>query len=178
MAQKAIIYKTELQIADMDRHRYRNYSLTVARHPSETNVRMMARLLSFALNASEELKFTKGISTDDEPDIWEKNLTDDILLWIVLGQPGEKHLRKACGRADEVIVYTYQQRSAELWWKQFKDSSQRFDNLKVFSINEEACKSLTQLVNRHIHLQCTVQDGECWITHGESTVHVILQQWK
>ncbi|GMR06038.1 MAG: YaeQ family protein [Gammaproteobacteria bacterium] len=178
MALKATIYKTELQIADMDRNHFHNYSLTVARHPSETDIRMMVRLLAFALNASNELKFTKGISTDDEPDIWKKNLTDDIMLWVDLGQPGEKRLRKACGRAEEVIVYTYQQRSAELWWNQFEDSSQRFDNLKIFSIQEDTCKSLTQFITRNMQLQCSIQDGECWITDGKSTVHVILHQWK
>ncbi len=178
MALKATIYKTELQIADMDRNHYHNYSLTVARHPSETDIRMMVRLLAFALNASNKLKFTKGISTDNEPDIWKKNLTDDIMLWVDLGQPDEKRLRKACGRAEEVMVYTYQQHSAELWWKQFEDSSQRFKNLKVFSINEDACKSLTQLVNRNMHLQCTIQDGECWITGSDTCIHVILHQWK
>ena len=178
MAQKAIIYKTELQIADMDRNHYHNYSLTVARHPSETDIRMMVRLLTFALNASDELKFTRGISTDDEPDIWEKSLTDDIMLWIDLGQPDEKRLRKASGRAAEVIVYCYQQRSAELWWKQFEDSSQRFENLRVFSIKEDTCKSLTQFVNRNMQLQFTIQDGECWMTDGDTSIHVIPDQWK
>ncbi|MEA1889905.1 MAG: YaeQ family protein [Pseudomonadota bacterium] len=178
MAQKATIYKAELQIADMDRNHYQNYSLTVACHPSETDTRMMVRLLAFALNASDELKFTKGISTDDEPDIWKKSLTDDILLWIDLGQPDEKRLRKACGRAGQVIVYTYQQRSAEPWWKQIKDNCQRFENLEVISIREDACKDLSQLVNRNMRLQCTLQDGECWITDGEATVNVTLDQWK
>ena len=178
MAQKATIYKAELQIADMDRSHYHNYSLTIARHPSETDTRMMVRLLAFAINASDELKFTKGISTDDEPDIWEKSLTDDIMLWIDLGQPDEKRLRKACGRAEEAIIYTYQQRSAELWWKQIEDSSRRFDNLRVFSIKEDVCKSLTQFVNRNMQLQYTLQDGECWITDSDTTVHVKLRQWK
>jgi len=178
MAQKATIYKAELQIADMDRNHYHNYSLTVARHPSETDVRMMVRILAFALNADDELKFTKGISTDEEPDIWKKSLTNDIMLWVDLGQPDEKRLRKACGRAEEVIVYTYQQRSAELWWKQLEDNSQRFGNLKVFSINEDACKSLTQLVNRNMHLQCTMEDDEVWITGGDTIIHMILHRWK
>ncbi len=178
MAQKATIFKTELQIADMDRNHYQNYPLTVARHPSETDTRMMVRLLAFALNASDRLKFCKGISTDDEPDIWEKSLSDDITLWLDLGQPDEKRLRKACGRAEKVIVYTYQQRSAELWWKQLEENVQRFDNLSVFSINENASKSLAQLVNRNMHLQYTIQDGECWLTDGDTSVLVRLHQWK
>ncbi len=178
MALKATIYKVELQIADMDRNHYQNYSLTVARHPSETDVRMMVRLLAFALNAGEELKFTKGISTDDEPDIWEKSLSNTIMLWIDLGQPDEKRLRKACGRAKEVKIYTYQQRSAELWWKQLAGSCDRFENLRVYGIDEDSCKSMAQLVSRNMQLQYTIQDGECWISGNDASVHVPLQQWK
>jgi len=178
MALKATIYKAELQIADMDRNHYQNYSLTVARHPSETDVRMMARLLAFAFNAGETLRFTKGISTDDEPDIWEKNLSGDIELWIDLGQPDEKRLRKACGRSREVKIYTYQQRSAELWWKQFETDYQRFENLHIYSIDEASCTSMTHLVNRSMQLQYTIEDGECWISGSDKSIHVKPLQWK
>lgn len=178
MALKATIYKADLQLADMDRSHFHNYSLTIACHPSETDIRMMVRLLAFAFNADDSLMFTKGISTDNEPDIWRKNLTDDIELWIDLGQPDEKRLRKACGRAQQVIVYTYQNRSADVWWKQIESSIQRFDNLSVISIDEDSCNSLSQLVNRNMQLQCTVQDGECWLTDGTSSSHIKLHQRK
>src|SRR6056297_2009370 len=107
MALKATIFKAALNIADMDRHYYGDHQLTLAQHPSETAERLMVRLLAFALNASETLTFTKGISTDDEPDLWQKSLSDDIELWIELGLPNESRLRKACGRAQRVIVYAY-----------------------------------------------------------------------
>ncbi len=178
MAQKATIFKVDLQIADMDRNHFQNYALTIARHPSETETRMMVRLLVFALNANDDLMFSKGISTDDEPDIWQKNLMDDILLWIELGQPDEKRLRKACGRAEQVFVYTYQNRSAEVWWKQVENTLQRFDNLKVFSFNEKSIESLDQLINRNMQLQCTIQDAECWLTDGKSSAHIELTQRK
>ena len=178
MALKATIYKADLQIADMDRNHYQNYALTLACHPSETDTRMMVRLLAFALNANDDLVFSKGISTDDEPDIWQKNLVGDILLWIDLGQPDEKRLRKACGRAEQVFVYTYQNRSAEVWWKQIENSLQRFDNLKVFSFNENSIASLDQLVNRNMQLQCTIQDSECWLTDGKSSAHIELTERK
>ena len=125
MALKATIYKADLQLADINRSHFHTYSLTIACHPSETDIRMMVRLLAFALNADDELTFTKGISTENEPDIWLKNLTDDIVLWIDLGQPDDKRLRKACGQAQQVIVYTYQNRSADVWWKQIESSIQR-----------------------------------------------------
>jgi len=178
MALKATIYKADLQLADMDRSHFQNYALTIARHPSETDNRMMVRLLAFALNADDDLHFSRGISSDDEPDIWQKSLIDDIVLWIDLGQPDEKRLRKACGRAEKVIVYTYQKRSADVWWKQIESSVLRFENLSIFSFDEDSCDSLQQLVNRNMKLQCTIQDRECWLTDGISSSHITLQQRK
>ena len=107
MALKATIYKAELQIADMDRNYYQEHLLTLARHPSETDERMMIRLLAFAIHASDSLTFTKGLFDTEEPDLWQKDLTGAIQLWIEVGQPDEKRLMKACGRSEHVIVYSY-----------------------------------------------------------------------
>jgi len=102
MALNATIFKAVLQIADMDRNYYRDHALTIARHPSETDERMMVRLLAFVLHAHEALSFGKGLSADGEPDLWQKDLTGAIELWIDVGQPDEKSIRKACGRAKQV----------------------------------------------------------------------------
>src|SRR6478609_7781043 len=107
MALNATIIKAELHVADMDRHYYQQHNLTLAQHPSETDERLMVRLLVFALYASEFLTFTKGLSSEDEPDLWQKSLTGDIELWIELGLPSDKRIRKACGRAQQVIIYSY-----------------------------------------------------------------------
>ena len=107
MALKSTIYKAELQIANMDRHYYGDHSLTIARHPSETDERMMVRVAAFALFASERLEFCKGLSDTDEPDLWQKDLTGAIETWIEVGQPDERRIAKASGRADEVIVIAY-----------------------------------------------------------------------
>ena len=118
MAISATINKITLNIADMDRHYYQTHNLTVAQHPSETDFRFMMRVIAFSLNANEELSFTKGLCVDDEPELWVKSLTDEIELWIDFGQVDEKRIRKACGRADKVIIYTYNQRKASVWWDQ------------------------------------------------------------
>lgn len=115
MALKATIFKAEIQVADMDRHHYADYSLTLARHPSETDERMMVRLLAFALFADPALAFGKGLCVDDEPDLWQKDLTGTIERWIDVGQPDEKWTRKACGRAREVVLVAYG-RALEVWW--------------------------------------------------------------
>jgi uncharacterized protein YaeQ len=133
MALKSTIFKAALQVADMDRGYYADHALTIARHPSETDERMMLRVLAFALHADPQLSFGKGISTDDEPDLWRCDLTGAILLWIDVGQPDEKLVRRACGRADQVIVYTYG-RGADVWWGRNESTLERLQNLTVAGV--------------------------------------------
>ena len=116
MALRATIHKADLHVADSDRHYYGSHSLTIAKHPSETEERMMIRIIAFALQANEDLTFTKGLSDTDEPDLWIKDLTDAIKLWIEIGQPDERRILKACGRADQVIVYCYGGQTSKIWW--------------------------------------------------------------
>ena len=173
MALKATIFKVALQIADMDRNYYADHGLTIARHPSETDERMMVRILAFALNAHEKLAFGKGLSTDDEPDLWQQDLTGRIRLWIDVGQPDEKLVRRACGRADEVIIYTYG-RSAELWWARCSTALERTSNLRVVSVPMIACQDLARLAQRTMELQCTIQEGHVWLGNRDRTVEVAL----
>lgn len=178
MALKATIFKAELQIADMDRSYYATHALTLAQHPSETDERMMVRLAVFALHASEALSFTKGISTDDEPDLWEKDLTGRIELWIDIGQPDEKRIRKACGRARHVHIYCHSGHSAALWWQKHGDALNRFENLSVVNLPSDATKALADLVQRSMQLQCTVQDGQLWMSNGTDNVLLDPTTWK
>lgn len=170
MAIKATIFKATLNIADMDRHYYADHHLTIARHPSENDERMMIRLLAFILNASDSLEFTKGISTDDEPDLWQKNLSNEIELWIELGLPDESRLRKACNRADQVILYTYGGRAVPLWWEKHRGKLTRFNNLTIINLPPEATEPLAGLAERGMNLQCTIQDGTVNIGNKDSLV--------
>lgn len=172
MALKSVIYKTNLQIADMDRHYYHDHNLTIARHPSETDERMMLRIMIFAMNAHEELMFTKGLSTGDEPDLWLKNLNGDIELWIELGQPDVKRIRKVCSLSKRVIIYCYSGSSADIWWRQNANKLQRFENLSVFNISPDNIKELGNLSQRNMQLHCNIQENTIWLGNGESTVEV------
>ena len=169
MALKATIYKAELQIADMDRNYYQTHLLTLARHPSETDERMMIRLLAFAIHANEALTFTKGLFDTDEPDLWQKDLTGAIELWIEVGQPDDKRLMKACGRSDKVVVYTYSATS-HIWYKQIANKLDRAKNLSVVNIPAEASAQLEKMANRNMQLQCTIQDGQIYLTDSVETV--------
>jgi uncharacterized protein YaeQ len=172
MALKATIFKAELQISDMSRNYYRDHSLTIARHPSENDERMMVRLLAFALNAHGDLAFAEGMSTDDEPALWRKDLTGSIELWIDVGQPDGKRIRKACGRARQVIVYSFSGRSADVWWKQVGKELEGLKNLTVINLLPGTAPELATLAQRTMKLQCTIQDGQAWVTDGNTSVHV------
>ena len=172
MALSATIFKASLQVSDMDRHYYADHQLTMARHPSETDERMMVRLLAFALHADEHLSFTEGLCADDEPALWQKSLSDEIELWIDVGLPDEKRVRKACSRAMHVCLYIYGGRNADLWWQNNAAKLQRFNNLTVIEIPEENSIQLASLVTRTMQLQCTLQDGEVWLSCEDQTLTV------
>lgn len=170
MALKSTIFKVELQIADLDRNYYQNHTLTVARHPSETDERMMVRVLAFAMHADPALVFGKGLSSEDEPDLWRKDLTGAIELWIDVGLPDEKRVRRACGRSQQVVVLTYGGRVADMWWQQNQAALQRQDKLTVINLSTEDSRALAALAERGMQLQCTLQEAELWlIVDGENT---------
>jgi len=174
MAVKATIFKAELQVSDMDRHYYQAHSLTLAQHPSETEERLMVRLLAFALNASDSLAFGRGISTDDEPDLWQKDLTGTIERWIEIGQPDEQRIRRACGRAGEVLVYTFSGRSAAIWWEKNAAALERCKNLSVIDVPSETSRAIAALASRGMQLQCFVQDGHVQLMNDAETVSIDL----
>ena len=169
MALKSVIYKAQLQIADMDRHYYADHALNIACHPSETLQRMMVRILVFALNAHERLEFGKGLSDTDEPDLWQKDLTGAIDTWIEVGQPDERRILKACGRADQVLVYAYGS-SADIWWKPLASKLTRTKNLTVWRIEPDTVEQLEKLCERTMQLQVTMQDGELWMRNSSDAV--------
>lgn len=178
MALKSTIFKAELQIADMDRNYYHVHNLTLARHPSETDERMMVRLLAFARHAHEALAFGQGLSTDDEPDLWLKDLTGAIELWIDVGLPDEKLVRKACGRARQVFVYAYGGRAADIWWGQSGSKLNRLPNLNVMQLPAETTQALAGLAQRTMRLNCTIQEGQIWLADQDNTVQVELEALK
>ena len=176
MATKATIYKALLNIANMDSHYYAEHNLTMAKHPSETDLRLMVRLIAFILNADEELVFCKGISQEDEPDLWKKSLGGDIELWIDLGQPDEKRIKKACGRSEKVIIYTYQEGMAASWWKSIETSLTRFSNLKVVYLEMDG--DIEVLAKRAMNLQANISDGELTLIDDEHSVVIRQNVWK
>ncbi|MCB5363510.1 YaeQ family protein [Pusillimonas sp. CC-YST705] len=177
MALRSTVYKADIHVADNDRAYYGSHAVTVARHPSETDERLMVRLLAFSLHADEEdrLAFTRGLSEVDEPDLWRLDLTGAVKLWVETGLPDERRLLKACGRADQVVVYAYG-RNADGWWAGVKNKLSRARNLTVYGLPVQATQDLAALAARSMSLNVNVQDGTAWVTadSGEASVEVLL----
>jgi uncharacterized protein YaeQ len=178
MASNATIFKAALQIADVDRHYYQDHAVTLARHPSETEERMMVRLLAFVRHAHEALSFGRGLSAEDEPDLWQKDLTGIIDLWIEVGQRDEKSIRQACGRAKQVCLYTYGGRGADQWGKDNKMTLERLTNLTVVNVPADSTRALATLAQRTMDLHCTIQDGQMLMGDGKNAVHIELTTLK
>jgi uncharacterized protein YaeQ len=162
MALKSTVYKAELDIADMDRNYYASHSLTLARHPSESELRMMIGLAAFALNASDRLEFSRGLAETEEPDLWQSDLCGELELWIELGHPDERRLAKACGRSRQVLVYTYSA-SPELWWDPIAGTLSKFRNLSVLRLDPAQAKALEPMTLRSMSLSAVIQDSELWL---------------
>ena len=178
MALKATIFKVELSIADMDRHYYADHHLTIARHPSESDKRMMLRVIAFAFNANEHLIFTKGLSDVDEPEVWQKNYSDEIELWIELGQPSEQRIKKGCNQAQQMLVYSFDNGMFNQWWLKEKNVLNQRKNLSIYTIAEDIIEQLANLVTRTMKIQCTIDDGQAWFTLANANVEVTMKKIK
>lgn len=179
MALSATIYKADLHVADNDRGYYASHSVTVARHPSETEERLMIRLLAYALFADSEdnLAFTKGLSEADEPDLWRKDLTGAILQWVEIGLPEERRVLKACGKSDDVVVIAYG-RNAALWWQGVKNGLQRARNLRVYGLDAEASAALATLAERKMTLNINIEDASAWVSSDLGETSLQLEKWR
>ncbi|QJC56976.1 putative protein YaeQ [Polaromonas vacuolata] len=180
MALKATIHKAQLQIADMDRNVYADHNVIIARHPSETDERMMIRLLAFALNVTADdnkgkLEFAKDLWDVDEPALWHKDYTEAVLHWIDVGQPDDKRLMRAAGKAEKVSVYGFAS-STPVWWKNIQSKLTRAANLTVWQIDAAQSQALAKLSSRSMQLQVTVQDGTLWMSTGEESVEITPQR--
>jgi uncharacterized protein YaeQ len=178
MALKATIYKAAVNVADLDRNQFLDATLTLARHPSENQERMMLRLLAWIKYANERLQFTRGLSAEEEPEAWLRNDHMGIDLWIELGLPDERRIKKACTQSAEVALFTYNSRAAEIWWQQNKNKCSQFNNLSVWYLDDEQLAKLSAFAGRTMILQSTIQDGAIWLSDAENNLEIHLVAWQ
>ncbi|MGH8822762.1 MAG: YaeQ family protein [Rhodoferax sp.] len=186
MALKATIFKANLQIADIDHGYYADHALTLARHPNETDERMMIRLVALALQAYQlqsvcagdgQLGFGAGLSSPDEPDVLLRDFTGRTRLWIEVGQPEDKPLIRACGKADEVVLYCFAH-AADIWWRTMQNKLSRAQNLSVYRVPTVAAQALARLAQRSMQLQATVQEGGLTLGDGAQSIDIECLRWK
>lgn len=177
MALKATIFKASVNISDMDKHYYESHDLVIARHPSETNQRMMLRILAFILSAERSLQFTKGLSTQDEPDLWAKTDSDEITQWIELGQPDEKRIKKALGLSSNVTVYGIENSTFPNWLSQTKSILSNKDRTQLYTFKPSELEALENTIERSMNFTATIQDNTLWISadHIENNPSFELQ---
>lgn len=178
MALKATVYKASINVADMSRNVYLDHAVTLAQHPSETEQRMMLRLLAWTMYADERLQFTKGLCDDSEPELWIKNYSDEIELWVELGLPDEKRLKKACTQAKEVVLFTYDDNAASVWKSQMLNKLFPFRNLTVINIMDEILDAAAAASSRNMNIQATIEDGQIWFSIGDSVIAIQPDVWK
>ena len=174
MALKATVIKARLNVSDMTRHHYQDYALTVAQHPSETEQRLMIRLLAFALYAQESLRFTKGLCADDEPELWAVEPDETISLWIDLGLPDEKRIKKACSRAKHVVVIAYGENTQSIWWQKLQSKVSQHKNLSVISLAYEQTQQLAEMAQRNIDIAINIDEQEAWVSNDNASVQIPL----
>lgn len=178
MALKATIYKATVNVADLDRNQFLDVSLTLAQHPSETQERMMLRLLAWIKYADERLQFTRGLSSDDGAELWLLNDHLGVDLWIELGLPDERRIKKACSRAQEVALFAYNSRAAEIWWQQNKSKMAQFSKLTVWYLDDTQLAQLSAFADRTMSLQATIQDGGIWLSDAKNNLEIHLTAWQ
>jgi uncharacterized protein YaeQ len=180
VALKSTIFKAQLAVADIDRGYYADHQLTLARHPSENDERMMVRLAALALHAHElqtvcngdgTLAFGAGLSDPDEPDVYLRDFTGATRLWIEVGQPDETAMTKAARKADQAAVYVFQH-SAEIWWRGVENKLHKIQNLSVWRIPSEASQQLAALAQRSMQLQATIQEGVLMLGDGTHSIDI------
>jgi uncharacterized protein YaeQ len=177
MAAKATILKAELQVTDLDRHYYASHALTLAQHPSETDARLLVRLLAFALHADERLEFGRGLSDEDEPALWRRDYTGAIEQWIELGQPEETRLRKASARTQQLVVVGYGGQSADAWWKRNASALGRLKNLSVLEFEDADVDEARALLGRGMRVTVMIQDGELQLMDADRNI-TLRPRWR
>jgi uncharacterized protein YaeQ len=176
MAIGATIYKANLNLSNLNSHHYADYSLTVAKHPSENELRLMCRLIAFSHAAHEDLELTKGISSTDEPDLWQRDLTGHIVHWIELGMPDEKRIRQASGKAEKVSVYTYHDNKSDIWLDKNRANLSANKKVKVFHINVSGDTSLEQFLVKTMNLSCIIEEDQMHLSDANHHVSVQITQ--
>ncbi len=169
MAQPCIIYRANIQLSDIDRNIYETLQTTIAKHPSETEERMLVRLLAYAVCYEGDLTFTKGVAAGDEPDLWLIGPDGRVQSWIEVGLPDAERLIKASRHAEQVILFAFGS-SRSIWEKQQLVKLSGMDKIKLFGIEQQFISALITTLQRSINWSLTITEGSLYLTVNAETI--------
>ena len=176
MAENATIYRFTIDLTDLDRNVYEKLSVHVALHPSETLERMAMRVLAYCLNYDEQLSFTKGLSSDSEPDLWHKSYSDEIELWLELGLPDAKRIKKACSQSKQVKLYAYGGQGVNNWWDSIKKDVCKQGNITIYRFDLEPVENFAKGIARTTSLSCMIQDGSINLSWADQMQDITISE--
>lgn len=175
MALPSTIYKTTINLSDIDRGIYETLTATVAQHPSETEERLVSRLLAYALFYEDGLSFTKGLCAADEPEIWLKSGDDRVLLWVEVGLPDSERIIKASRHSEQVRLLACG-RALPNWQQQHLPKLAKLTNLEIVSIDQHFLAAVAQRLERFVSWEITITEGICYLTIGSDTLETALSR--
>ncbi len=167
------IYKAFVELSNLNSHTYESFNLTMAKHPSENESRMMYRLVSYLHESNKNLEFTRGLSSTDEPEVWEKGASGEVIHWIEMGEPDEKRIRKVCGKSQKVTIYTYNQNTAHLWFEKIKNKLIGNQKVKIYHIQNQ--EDFEVLINRSMKLDCLIEDQSLYLSDELNRIEFFIQ---
>jgi uncharacterized protein YaeQ len=176
MARGATIYRLQLELSHVDRNIYGEMQLTVARHPSETMARTVARLLAYGLRYDEGLEFGRGISATDEPDLWRREGDGRVIEWIEVGQPDAKRLIKASRHSGCCQLFTFGP-AAEHWRQTQLATMKAPANLGVARIADDFLDAVAETCDRQLRWSMTVTEGTIFFTTGDTSLETSPEIW-
>ncbi len=173
MAKSASIHRASVNLSNVDRNHYAQFSTTLARHPSETAERMVGRLIAYALSYEEGMTFGRGVSHVEEADVWVKTPDDRVSLWVEVGLPDPERLVKASRHSERVVLYAFGP-TLRRWVDQNMDRLQQLENLSVYGLDFDFIKTLAQLTERNMDWVLTLMEGRIFLCTGDRTLEADL----
>jgi uncharacterized protein YaeQ len=173
VALSATVYHFAIQLADVDRGVYESLELKAARHPSETNEYLVARVLAYCLEYTEGIGFTRGLADPDEPAVAVRDLTGALQAWIDVGAPDAARLHKASKAAPRVAVYTH--RGEQLLRQLEGERIHRAERLELYAIDRELIAGFTARLERRMAFDLSVTDQHLFLSVGGVTLEGPLE---
>jgi len=174
MAIGSTIHTFDVQLADMDRGVYDDFSLRVARHPSETDAYMLTRILALGLEYTEGIVFGDGISSTEDPAVLVRDLTGKITAWIEVGAPDAERLHYGSRLAERTVVYTHRD-PAKVMAPWAGKKIHRSDAIRVYSFDPGFIDAAVPLIARRNTITLTVTEQVLFLdlngTSSTTTIH-------